>query len=119
MSQEITVRAGDTEPLTLAISAANLTDLTDLDTAVLYARKRGAVTNHVDGGALTVPDENELELVFDPLNQKNGGGNAFDEPGTYDCYVLATWDDGDETRHPPSDVDDDERLTVVVTESFE
>lgn len=114
MPQTITVRAGDTEPLDITIGATGLSDLTSLDTAVLHLRKDGAATNHVDGAALVVPDEDGLVVRFDPLDAKVGGGNALDTPGRYRGYVLATWTDGDETRHPA-----DSELVVVVRGTLE
>jgi len=112
MADTIYIRAGDTEPLILSLSATGLTDLTDLTTAVLYARKKGATTNHVDGG--TLAKTSGLSLSFDPVGQKSGGGNAFDAAGQYECYILATWSDADTTRHPG-----DGEITVVVRHAYE
>lgn len=114
MPQTITVRAADTEPLDITLGATGVSDLTGLSTAVLYLRKDGASTNHVDGAALTVPDTSGLVVRFDPAGATSGGGDALDSPGRYRGYVLATWDDGDETRHP-----DDDDLVVVVTANLE
>lgn len=113
-TMSITIRAGDTEPLPLTIDAVGLTNLDALDTAVLYARKVNAASNHVDGGALAVLVSADKSLTFNPVGQKSGGGNAFDAPGVYRAYVLATWNDGDETRHPG-----DGSLTITVAENYE
>ena len=114
MATTINLRAGDTEPFDLTISASGLSSLDDLTSAVLYAKKAGAAANHVTAGALTVSDSATLTLTFDPAAQADDGGDAFDEPGTYRCYVLATWSDGDTTRHP-----DDSDLEIVVRENYE
>jgi hypothetical protein len=116
MADTIYLRAGDTEPLTFTISATGLENLEGLDTATFYVRRLGQVANHVTAGALAVEDSDALSLTFDPVDAKVGGGDAFDEPGTYDCYTLATWDDGDETRHPGKE---DEFLRVEVLENYE
>lgn len=97
---EIQIRAGDTEPLEIVLAATGLANLNQLTTATLYARLKGESTNHVDGVACSVIDSPNLTIQFDPVGSKNGGGDAFDAPGTYLVYVLAVWDDGDETRHP-------------------
>lgn len=114
MSTTISVRAGDTEPVDVTISASGLSDLSDLDSAVLYARKAGSPTNHVAAGALTVADSSARKLTFDPAGKKVGGGDAFDEVGIYRVYVLATWTDGDQSRHPA-----DSEITVDVRENYE
>jgi len=114
MADDITIKAGDTEPLPLTIAATGLTDLTLLTSATLYARRSGSSTNHVTAGALTVPDTGELTLMFDPLGAKVGGGNAFDAPGVYKCYVKAVWNDADITRHPGEG-----HITVTATEAYE
>ena len=109
------LRAGDTEPIDVTIGAAGLANLDSLTSAVLYARLEGAETNHVAGGAMSVKDSATRTLEFDPVGKKVGGGDAFDAPGSYDIYVLATWSDGDETRHPGGP----NFLQLVVTENFE
>lgn len=108
MPQTITVRAGDTEPLDIVISATGLTDLQDLDTAVMFLRRDGESVNHVDGVELQIPDSAALVVRFQPIDAKTGGGNALDAPGRYRGHVLATWSNGKETRHP-----DDSDLVVV------
>jgi hypothetical protein len=116
MADTIYIRAGDTEPVTFAISATGLENLEGLDTATFYARRLGQVSNHVTAGTLTVAVSADRTLTFDPVGEKVGGGNAFDEPGTYDFYALALWDDGDETRHPGKET---EFLRVEVLENYE
>lgn len=112
----IKIRAGDTEPLEIPIDATNLTDLSGLSAAVLYMKKEGASTNHVDGAALTVASSSDKTLRFDPVNNKNPSGNAFDAAGDYRGYVKATWSDGDITRHPG---DPDVDLQVIVSATLE
>ena len=114
MSATITIRAADTEPLTVTISADGLSDLTAASTATLYARRKGSTTAHVDGAACTIPDTNALDITFDPVGAAVGGGDAFDVAGEYECYVKVTWSDGDITRHPG-----DTYLGVTVTDTFE
>lgn len=111
------VRAGDTEPIDITIGATGLSDLDNLTTATLYARKQGAATNHVDGGTLTIKDSALKSLSFDPVGQKLGGGDAFGagDDGLYDCYVLVVWADGDQTRHPSGP----DFLELNVTENLE
>jgi hypothetical protein len=114
MPDTIRLKPADTEPLVLTISATGLANLDDLTSAVLYARLAGESANHVTAGALTPSPSVTLGLVFDPVDAKLGGGNAFDAPGTYQCYVLATWNDGDTTRHPGRSW-----LTVIVEPGYE
>lgn len=118
MPRTIYVRAGDTEPLTITLSATGLADLTGISSATFYAREVGVTTNHVDGATLSIPDANELDVVFDPAGNGPSGADAFGEgdEGTYRCYVLLAHSDGDETRHPGRD---SETLTLVVAENFE
>jgi hypothetical protein len=122
MADTIKIRAGDTEPLTFAISGRRtngvLENLEGLDTATFYVRRLGQVANHVTGGELTVAVSADRTLTFDPVDAKVGDGNAFDERGLYDCYALALWDDGRETRHPGED-EEDEFLRVEVIENYE
>lgn len=112
------VRAGDTEPLEITVGATGVADLTDATTVVLYAREEDADTNHVDGATCTIPDTAEMVVSFDPAGNGPGGANAWDtgDEGTYECYVLITWADGDETRHPAAE---DGTLKITVTEAFE
>ena len=115
------VRAGDTEPLIIDLdpdSDADFTDLDEVTTAVLYARKSGEIENHVTAGECTVSDSEAKLLSFDPVGQGPSDANAFDtgDEGTYDCYVLVTWSDGDTTRHPAKD---DGTLRLDVEENFE
>lgn len=98
--RHISIKAGDTEPQIIQIDATDLDDLSNLASAVVYFRKEGETTNHVDGVALTVESSASRTLRFDPVDAKNGGGNAFDAVGKYLGYVVATWSDGDITRHP-------------------
>ena len=114
MSQSITIRAGDTEPLTLTLSATGLANLTGASTVSLYARENSSLTNHVDGASCTIPDSTQLDVTFDPAGAKNGGGDAFDAAGVYDVYLLVNWSDSDQTRHPGSSF-----ITVTVLENFE
>lgn len=112
------VRAGDTEPLEITIGANGVSNLDDASTVVLYARKEGADTNHVDGATCTVSDSAAMTVSFDPAGNGPSGADAFavGDEGRYDCYVKITWSDGDETRHPAKD---DDTLDLVVTEAFE
>lgn len=117
MATDITyVRAGDTVPLTIIVGGP--ADLTDVATAELFARLKGADTNHVDGAACTIPDENVLEVEFDPAGNGPAGGDAFGvgSEGTYVCYVRLTYDNGDTSRHPRAD---DGSLDITVTEAYE
>lgn len=111
---ELPVKAGSTEPMAFSVGAGNLTNLDNLSSAVLYARDVTSGVNHVDGAALSVLDSAEKTLTFDPVDAKNGGGNAFDEPGTYKLYLRATWSDGDITRHPDAGY-----VTLTVEPIFE
>lgn len=111
----IHLRAGDTEPIEIIVGATGLSDLSALTTATFYARKEGATANHVTAGTMTTVSSPAKTLSFDPLNQKVGGGNAFDAAGTYDCYVKLLMSDGDITRHPGKE----DYLQVIVTEHFE
>lgn len=111
------VRAGDTEPLIIDLDPdddAGFDDLSELSSAVLYARLDGADANHVDGAACSVSDSANKLLSFDPVGNGPSGDDAFDtgDEGTYYCYVRVTWSDGDITRHPPSN-DGTLRLDVV------
>lgn len=125
----IYVREGDLEPLQLTISGykiasgvrAALANLDDLDTAVLYMKKRGDDQNHVDGASLTVGAA-ALSLIFDPASNGPSGANAFGagSAGTYDGYILCTWTDGQTTRHPGKDDSGGyPDLHVVVTSNLE
>lgn len=116
MANPIYVRAGDTEPLEMTVGATGVSTLDDVSTVVLYARETRSTENHVDGASCTVSDSSAMEVTFDPLNNKSGGGNAFDVAGRYRCYLKITWSDGDITRHPAQD---DGTLDVVVTEGYE
>ena len=110
-AQEIRIGAGDTELLTITISLDGVSTLDDLTTAVLYMREVNnggppgdfvsGESNHVDGESLSVLVSADMTLSFDPLNNGPGVGDAFGEAEkSYDGYVLITWNDGDETRHP-------------------
>lgn len=111
----IHIRAGDTEEIDIIVGATGISDLSALTTATFYARKEGATANHVTAGAMSIADSAAKKLRFDPVNQKVGGGNAFDAAGTYDCYCKLTWSDGDVSRHPGKE----DFLQVIVTEHFE
>ena len=110
----IYLRPGDTEPVTITVDATGLANLAALASATLYMRLVGAATNHVEGAALTIADSATRTLRFDPVGAKAGGGDAFDAPGIYRGYVLLTWTDGDETRHPSHDW-----LVAVVGDTYE
>lgn len=110
----IRIKAGDTEPLEFVLGAEGVTNLDTLASAVLYARKENSNSNHVDAGTCTVKSSSARTLLFDPVGQKDGGGDAFDAEGRYKCYIKATWDDGDITRHPG-----DEHVMVVVGKNYE
>lgn len=114
------VRAGDSEPLEITVNATGLSNLDDLDSAVLYARVDGATTNHVDGGTCTVASSANRTLSFDPTGQGPDSGLAFDlditETTRVRCYVLLTWTDGDETRHPAKE---DNTLDLMITPNYE
>lgn len=115
MPKQITIRAGDTEPLPFTVGATGVTNLDDVSSAKFYARAVSASENHVDGAPATVADSATMTMAFDPDGAKKGGGNAFDTAGVYRCYAVLTWSDGDETRHPAAlDV-----FSVVVTDNFE
>lgn len=116
--QTIYVRAGDTEPLEIAVDATGLDDLTGLASAVLYMRKTTATTNHVDGATVTVPDTAVKQVRFDPDSNGPGGADAFaiGDEGTYRGYVKITWSDGDVTRHPG---DPGEDLRILVSQGLE
>ena len=114
MSRTIQLRAGDTDPIELTIDATGLADLTTLTAALLYVRLREATTNEVDGATLIVPDTSLKTLRFDPLGAGPAAVDAFLVAGIYFAYVMATWTDGDETRHPSG-----APLTVHVRANFE
>lgn len=131
-TQTIRLVAGETEPITgyaYLTSAASLST-SDLSTLVLYVRKALATTNHVDGADISsgatvasVLQSDGTYLVtitwtFDPVDAKNGGGNAFDAAGSYQCYPKITWTDGDVTKHRADDADI-EYITVKVLDGFE
>lgn len=107
MATEITLKQDNTEPIEFTLDADNISDLDDLNTARLYARRDGATSNHVDGVALSIQDSAAQTVRFDPVGNAADGGDAFDETGVYKCYVKADWSDGDTTRHP------DEGFTVI------
>lgn len=109
MPQTIAVRAGDTEPLDMDLSATGLTTLAASSSILAYFRKRGASLNHVDGVACAVVSG--LRIRFDPVGAKSGGGDAFDSPGLYYGHVKVTWSDADITRHP-GDEGQDVRVQV-------
>lgn len=113
-SQTITVRAGDTEPLTINVDATNLTDLANASSAKLYLRKAGESSNHAEASVTIV--SGAKKVTFDPAGAASGGGDALTEAGTYKGYVKITWTDGDVTRHPG---DDDDDLTITVTPNLE
>lgn len=102
---DLTIKAGDTEPITFTIDVTGVDNLDDVTSAALYAREQAASSNHVDGATLTVSDSAEKEMSFDPVGNGPGGDNAFDtgDEGDYKVYVLVTWSDGDTTRHPGED----------------
>lgn len=127
-TKRIKVRAGDTEPLELQMTATAGEEITtsDISSAALYARKVGASSNHVDGVALSSVTASSTDNgdgtwavtingTFDPASNKNGGGDAFDAAGSYDCYVLVTYTDSDETRHPG----EENQLHIVVAPNYE
>lgn len=111
---ELTIKAGSTELLTFTLAATGISDLDNLSSAVLYARDVTSGTNHVNGVAVSVLVSGDMTVTFDPVDAKNGGGNAFDEPGTYKLYLRATWSDGDITRHPDAGY-----ITLTVEPNFE
>lgn len=127
MPQTIQITAGDTEPLEGEVTAKAGAEVTsgDVSSAVLYARKANESSNHVDGASLTVDSVSStdngdgtwdvaISWTFDPAGNQNGGGDAFDASGVYECYVLVTYSDGDETRHPG-----DGRITVRIQDNYE
>lgn len=111
------VRAGDTDPLEITVGATGLGNLAALVSAEFFARLKDAETNHVDGAPLAVKDSANRVLEFDPVGAAVGSGDAFGvgAHGTYECYVLLTWPEGRETRHPAGP----DFLELVVTEAFE
>lgn len=115
----IYLKPGDTEPLEITVSATGLSNLDNIagtNGVLVYARLRGAATNHVDGGDGTVSDSATKKVSFDPTAQAVGGGNAFAAAGTYEVYVKLTFSDGDEIRFPGKN---EENLRVVVDEDWE
>jgi len=130
-TQRIKIGAGDTEPLTIVIEAADengdpIDNLDDLTTAKLYLREvaNGArigsfstATNHVNGVTSDVLVSDNMTVTFDPVGNGPASGNAFATASkTYDGYLKLTWDDADLTRHPAA-VED--FLRVVVGPSLE
>lgn len=126
-SKHIKLRTGHTEPLTGYLTLTATADLAtgDLSTLKMYARESSASTNHVDGVAVSSfsvasVDNGDgtyavtITYTFDPVDAKNGGGNAWDTAGTYDCELDADWADADITKHPPEAL----ALTVVVADSL-
>ena len=110
-AQEIRIGPGDTELLTITISLSGVSTLDDLTTALLYMREVNnggppgdfvtGESNHVDGASLSVLVSADMTVTFDPLNNGPAGADAFAvAEQTYDGYVLITWSDADETRHP-------------------
>lgn len=110
-AQEIRIGPGDTELLTITISLSGVSTLDDLTTALLYMREVNdggppgdfvsGSSNEVDGVALSVLVSADMTLSFDPVGNGPSGADAFGEAeNTYDGYVLITWSDADETRHP-------------------
>jgi hypothetical protein len=110
------VRAGDTDPLKLRISARGLSSLSGLDEARLYLRLDGSSTNHVDGVLLSVVDSNARLVQFDPVNAAVGGGNALIAPGIYIGYVRCLWTNTRITRHPG---DPQQDIRIIVGEVLE
>jgi len=104
----IYLRAGDTEPIEMNVAATGLETLAGA-TIVIYFRKRGDSTNHVNGATCTVVSG--LTISFDPVGAKNPSGNAFDAEGEYRGHVKITHSDGDITRHP-GDAEEDVRVIV-------
>lgn len=96
------VRAGDTEPHIMTISAPDLADLDDVTEALLFCRLKGATENHVDGAECTVSDSENFELTFDPIDNGPEGADAFGtgDEGVYQCYIKITMTDGDTARFP-------------------
>lgn len=114
MPTQITIKEDDTDPLTFTIDATGISNLDNLSSAAVYARKVGASSNHVDGASASVKTSADQTVEFDPAGNAVGGGDAFDEPGEYKVYVKATWADGDVTRHPGDGFN-----WIIVESSFE
>lgn len=102
---DLTIKEGSTEPIEFTLSATGLADLTNLSSAAFYARKRGQSSNHVDGASMTVSDSANRKVQIDPSGNGPGGGDAFGDgsAGLYECYVAASWSDGNVTKHPDRD----------------
>lgn len=111
------VRAGDTEPLVITVSAVGLTNLDNFTSGQLYARKVGEGANHVDGASIAVFNSALRQVEFDPVGNKAGGGDAFGltDEGEYDVYVKITFSDADVSRFPGNK----EMLRLIVTPTFE
>lgn len=111
------VRAGDTSPLTITVSADGLDDLSAFQEGYLYAREAFEDENHVDGAAVGVLDSDARQISFDPVGAGPSGADAFDfgDEGNYDVYVRLIFNDGSESRFPG----EEETLIVVVTRAFE
>lgn len=108
--------AGDTEPLTFTFSLTASESLAtgNVSSVKLYAREANAATNEVDGVALTSVSVSSTDNgdgtyavsgsgIFDPAGSGPDSTDAFNDAGTFRCYLTVTWDDGDQTRHPAPD----------------
>lgn len=105
--QEIEIREDDTEPLEIVLMAAGEPiDLSGVTAAVVYFRKVGAAANHVDGATLTTVDAPNGVARLNPVGAKVGGGNAFDERGTYRGHAKLTLAGGAIMRNPGDPKDD-------------
>ena len=109
------VRAGSTEPLDIVVALPAHPNLDDIAEGVLFARKVGSPSNHVNGAPVIVATAEAVR--FDPVGNGPGGADAFGigDAGEYDCYVRLTWADGHVTRHPGAA----EMLRLVVAPSLE
>lgn len=114
-SKHIAIRAGATEPLEMQLTAEGLDDLESVVTARIFIQDEAEET-HVDGDLLTIVSSPDRIVRFDPVDAKVGGGNAFDEPGTYRAYIELTHIGGRTTHYPGNESRD---LVAVVSPVLE
>ena len=104
-------RIGDTEPLLLQLKAKDLTTLDGSSLRRVYFYKVGTATPHVNGINCPIDASGPTNISFDPVGNKNGGGDAFQEEGFFVGRVVVTMGDGDVNVYP-QDARDDIRVIV-------
>lgn len=110
MSQAISRRPGDTEPIQMMVSAKDLADLTQAVSILAYFIKEDEPDDfHVAGVPCSIVSG--LMIQLDPVNAKNGGGIAFQEEALYIGHVVITMSDGDVQGYP-QDARNDVRINV-------